>query len=449
MNKIGLDINAVGNHEFDEGVYELMRMQFGGCHPTDGCQDGDAFAGADFGFLAANVTWKYNHKPIFPAYKVLSFGGVKIAVVGLVTRTTPTIVTPTGISMVDFADEADTMNALIPKLRKQGIQTVVGLIHEGGLPTGLYNECPGISGAIVDIVERANDEVDLWLSGHTHTAYNCVIDGDPVSSGSSFGRIVTDVDMKISKKTGEPTSITVDNEIVTRTVAKDADQTALIAKYKTLSAPLANREVGNITADVTRTNNAVGESSLGNLIADSQLLATKPAALGGAVIALMNPGGIRADMVFAKSGPEAVDGIVRYEEIFTVQPFGNSLVTMTLTGQQIDTVLEQQFGNPAAGQSRILSPSASLTYTYSLSAPVGSKVDISTIKIDGTPISAGTSYRVTVNSFLATGGDNFLELANGTNRLGGAVDLDAVEEYFDAQSGPVAPPAQNRITTVP
>lgn len=449
MNKIGLDVNAVGNHEFDEGVYELLRMRYGGCHPFDGCQDGDGFEGADFEFLAANVTWKKDGKTIFPAYRIYDFSGVKIAIVGLVTRTTPTIVTPSGISSLDFHDEADTMNALIPQLRRRGVETIIGLIHEGGLPTGLYNECPGISGAIVDIVERTNDEVDLWISGHTHQAYDCLIDGDPVSSGSSFGRIVTDIDMQIDRRSGEPTQLTVDNRIVVRTVAKDADQTALIGKYKTLSAPLANREVGNITANITRTANAAGESALGDFIADSQWFVTKEPAFGGAVVAFMNAGGIRADLLFPKVGPEAVDGIVRYEEIFTVQPFGNSLVTMTLTGAQIDTLLEQQFDNPVAGQSRILQVSDTLRYSWSASAPTGSKVDIASITIGGTPISATASYRVTVNSFLADGGDNFLVLKEGTNRLGGEVDLDAVEKYFDAQSGPVAPPAQNRITRLP
>jgi 5'-nucleotidase len=447
MNLIGLDVNAVGNHEFDEGINELIRMQEGGCHPVDGCQDGDAFSGADFRFLAANVVWKKNGKPVFPAYKMYSFNGAKIAVVGLVTRTTPTIVTPSGISALDFLDEADTMNALIPELKKKGIETVVGLIHEGGFPTGAYNECPGISGPIVDIVNRADDEVDLWISGHTHQAYNCVIDGDPVSSGSSFGRIVTDIDMTIDRATGEPTSILVDNKIVTRDVALDAAQTSLIGKYKTLSAPLANRVVGNITADITRTQNTAGESALGNFIADSQWFVTEPAASGDAVAAFMNPGGIRADLTFAPSGPEAVGGIVRYEEIFTVQPFGNSLVTMTLTGEQIDTMLEQQW----AGQTspRILAASSSVSYAWSATAPNGSKVEIASIRIGGVAIDPTASYRITVNSFLADGGDNFVILRSGTNRLGGDVDLDAVEKYFIAQAGPVAPPAQNRITLLP
>lgn len=449
MNLIGLDVNAVGNHEFDEGVDELIRMQEGGCHPVDGCIDGDDFAGADFRFLAANVTWKSNGKPVFPAYKMFLFGGAKIAVVGVVTRTTPSIVLASGIAAVDFHDEADTVNALLPELHKKGIETVVVLIHEGGFPAGgpTYNTCPSISGPIVDIVERTDDEVDLFITGHTHQAYNCVIDGNPVSSGSSFGRIVTDIDMTIDRSTGEPTSIAVDNKIVTRDVAKDAGETALIAKYTELSAPFANRVVGHITADITRTTNGAGESSLGNFIADSQHFVSSEPAAGGAVAAFMNPGGIRADLTDAATPPETEPGVVRYAEIFTVQPFGNSLVTMTLTGTQIDRMLEEQFGGCGAQVSnRILQVSSTVAYTWDANGAACEKVAIGSITFGGVPIVAGNSYRVTVNSFLADGGDNFAVLKQGTDRLGGDVDLDAVEKYFIHLGAPVAPPALGRIT---
>ena len=450
MNLIGLDVNAVGNHEFDEGVTELIRMQEGGCHPVDGCLDGDDFAGADFRFLAANVTWKSNGNPIFPAYKTYSFGGARFAVVGIVTRTTPTIVLASGIAAVDFHDEADTVNALLPELKQKGIETVVVLIHEGGFPASgpTYNTCPSISGPIVDIVERTDDEVDLFITGHTHQAYNCVIDGDPVSSGSSFGRLVTDIDVTIDRNTGEPTVISVDNKIVTRTVQKAADETALVTKYKTLSAPFANRVVGNITADITRAASAAGESTLGNFIADSQHFVSTPAAAGGAVAAFMNPGGIRADLTYASSPAGEGDGVVTYGEIFTVQPFGNSLVTMTLTGAQIDTMLEEQFvGCHGQTVQRILQVSAGFAYTWSTSAPICDKV--SGISLQGVPLDPAASYRVTVNSFLADGQDGFVVLRQGTDRLGGDVDLDAVEKYFLAQGAPVSPPALGRITVVP
>jgi 5'-nucleotidase len=449
MNLIGLDVNGVGNHEFDEGVDELIRMQEGGCHPVDGCIDGDAFAGADFRFLAANVTWKSNGKPIFPAYKMFSFAGAKVAVVGIVTRVTPSIVLASGIQAVDFHDEADTVNALLPELKKKGIEAIVVLIHEGGFPTGDYNECPGISGPIVDIVERTDDEVDLFISGHTHQAYNCIIDGDPVSSGSSFGRIVTDIDMTIDRFTGEPTSIAIDNKIVTRDVAKDPAETALITRYDALSAPFANRVVGNITADITRSANDAGESSLGNFIADSQHFVSSDPAAGGAVAAFMNPGGIRADLVFAATDPETEDGVVRYTEIFTVQPFGNSLVTMTLTGAQIDTLLEQQFVGCGQTSNRILQVSSSVAYSWSATGAACAKVDIASIMIGGVAIDPAASYRVTVNSFLADGGDNFVVLRDGTDRLGGDVDLDAVEKYFASQAAPFSPPVLGRITLLP
>jgi 5'-nucleotidase len=450
FNQIGLDFNAVGNHEFDEGWHELQRMQFGGCHPVDGCQDGDGFAGASFQFLAANVVRKDNGKTIFPAYKIRSFGGAKVAFIGMTLEGTPLIVTPSGISDLNFLDEADTVNALVPQLKAKGVEAIVVLIHEGGFPTGDYNSCPGISGPIVDIVNRLDDEVDLVISGHTHQAYNCVIDGRVVTSASSFGRVLTDLDLSIDRATGEVVSVSADNKIVTRDVSKDSLLTALIDKYNAIAAPLANRVIGSITMDITRTNNPAGESALGDVIADAQLYATTPADLGGAQIAFMNPGGIRADLAYAGSAAGEGDGNVTYGEMFTVQPFGNSMVTMTLTGAQIKAALEQQFVGcgQAVGAQKILQVSTGFSYSWSLAAAACNKVDPASIMLNGVPVDLAASYRVTVNSFLADGGDGFTVLAQGTNRLGGAVDTDAFEAYMAAFS-PVAPGPQNRITLIP
>jgi 5'-nucleotidase len=447
FNQIGLDFNAVGNHEFDEGATELARMQNGGCHPVDGCLDGDDFAGADFQFLAANVV-RSNNKTIFPAYKMRSFGGAKVAFIGLTLEGTPLIVTPSGIAGLTFKDEADTINALVPELKAKGINTIVVLIHEGGLPTGAYNECPGISGPIVDIVNRTSKDVDLFVTGHTHQAYNCVIDGRPVSSAFSFGRIVTDIDMTIDRASGEPTSIAVNNKIVTRDVTPDAGITTLITKYNAIAAPLANRVIGQITANITRAPNPAGESALGDLIADAQLLATTPANLGGAVIAFMNPGGIRADLTYASSPAGEGDGNVTYGESFTVQPFGNNLVTKTMTGAQIRSLLEQQFpGCNAPNSVRILQISAGFSYEQRPSAAACAD-KIGQISLNGLPIDPVASYRVTMNSFLADGGDGFSVFTQGGNALGGAVDTDALEAYFVANS-PVAPGPVNRITVIP
>lgn len=445
MNLLGLDYNAVGNHEFDEGASELLRMQNGGCHPIDGCQDGDSFGGANFQFLAANVVRNDNGKTLFPAYKIRSLAGAKVALIGVVLESTPTIVTPSGVAGLTFLDEADTINALVPKLEAKGVHAIVVLIHEGGIPTGGYNECPGISGPIVDIVHRMSPDVDVVLSGHTHQAYNCQIDNKLVTSASSFGRLVTDVDLAIDRATGEVSRMSANNVIVTRDVAKDAAETALIGKYSAIAAPIGNRVIGSVTTDITRSTTPTGESALGDVIADAQFEATAAAGFGDAVAAFMNPGGIRADVVFSQiSGGEA-PGEVTYAEAFTVQPFANSLVTMTLTGVQIDAVLEQQFDNPSPGQNRILQVSGGFAYTWDAAGPAGGRVDPSSIKINGIPVDPSGTYRVTVNSFLADGGDNFTVLGQGTDRLGGAIDLDALVDYFGPHS-PVPPGPQNRIT---
>ncbi len=448
FNVLGLEYNAVGNHEFDEGAAELLRMQHGGCHPVDGCRDGDGFAGATFQFLAANVVRHDTATTLFPAYQVRSFAGAKVAFIGMTLQGTPTIVTPSGVAGLTFTDEAETVNALVPSLKAQGIETIVVLIHEGGFPTGTYNECLGLSGAIVDIVHRFDPAVDVVISGHTHQAYNCHLNGMLVTSASSFGRVVTDVDLTIDRATGDVVRMQANNRIVTREVPSDTRLTALVDTYQTLVAPLANRVIGSITADHTRDPTPAGESALGDVIADAQWAATADPAVGGAVVALMNPGGIRADLAYAQSGSEG-DGHVTYGEAFTVQPFGNSLVTMTLTGRQLKTVLEQQFqGCGTQNRDRMLQVSAGLTYAWSRSAPTCGKVDLASIKIKGVAIDLNATYRVTVNSFLADGGDHFLALREGTDRLGGVQDLDAFEAYFRTHS-PITPGPQNRITAVP
>jgi len=454
FDSLGLDYNAVGNHEFDEGWNELLRMQNGGCHPVDDCQDGDPFNGADFDFLAANVVHEDDGETLFPPYKIARFGGLKVAFIGMTLEGTPSIVTPSGVAGLDFLDEADTVNALVPRLRNQGADAIVVLVHEGATPAAPLteksaNECAGLSGPITDIVNRTSDEVDMFVTGHTHQAYNCVIDGRPVTSAGSFGRLVTDIDLVVDRHTGDVVHVRAANRIAHRDVPRDPDQTALVDRYRALSAPLANRVIGRITADITRATNAAGESTLGDVIADAQLGATDDPGFGDAVVAFMNPGGIRTDLIFNQISGGELPGQVTYGEAFNVQPFGNSMVTMTLTGTQIDTLLEQQFDNPAVGQIRVLQVSDGFTYTWTASAPTGSKVDPNSIRIDGVAVDPAGSYRVTVNSFLAEGGDNFPVLRDGTARLGGDVDTDALEDYFTAHPLGVPPGPQDRITRVP
>jgi 5'-nucleotidase len=462
MNQIGLDLSSVGNHEFDEGADELLRMQNGGCHPVDGCADGTGFAGADFQYLSANVVEESNGETLFPAYSIKNFNGAKVAFIGMTLEATPTIVSPSGVAGLDFLDEADTVNALVPTLKQRGVEAIVVLVHEGGQPSvpateTTINQCPGVSGPIVDITNRLDDEVDLVISGHTHQPYNCVIDGKPVTSAFSFGRLVTDIDIRVDRSTGdvEPNGITVNNLIITRDVPKHPGLTELIAHYLAVVAPIRDRPIGNITADIVRANDTSLEQPLGNAIADAQLAATAGPDVGQAVVAFMNSGGVRTDLTFLTSPAGEGDGVVTFGEAFAVQPFGNSMVTMTLTGAQIETVLEQQFCGVNDTAFRVLLPSAGFHYTWDASQAAvvdpGCTGDVvSGITLSNQPLDAGTSYRVTVNSFLADGGDGFSGLLAGIDRLGGEVDTDAFEAYLTANTPPgLSPPATDRIDVVP
>ena len=443
MNLLGLDIASVGNHEFDEGPDELLRMQMGGCHPTEGCLDGDDFAGAAFNYLAANVIDTESGEPLLPPYEIRRFGNASVAFIGMTLEGTPLVTTPSGVAGLQFLDEAETVNALVPELREQGVEAIVVLLHEGGFTTGLFNECAGISGPLFDIVQAFDDEVDVVIAGHTNAAHICDIDGKIVTSAAAFGRLVTDIDLVVDEASGEIVQKTATNVIVTRDVAQNAEQTALIGRYDAIAAPFANRIVGSITASVVRAANTAGESALGDMIADAQLAASTAA---GAELALMNPGGIRTDLVFEQiSGGEA-PGEVTYGELFAVQPFSNNLVTLTLTGAQLEAVLEQQWRSSGMveGPAVILQVSASLTYSWDPTRPLGDRIDPATIMVGGVALDPARSYRVTVNSFLADGGDGFSVLRQGTERNGGQLDVDALEAHLTAHS-PYAAPASTRI----
>jgi 5'-nucleotidase len=272
LGLMGLEVTAVGNHEFDKGTSELLRMQRGGCNPTEGCKGPQAFKGASFQYLAASTVEEKTGKTLFPPYMVKKFQGIPVAFIGLTLKATPTIVVPTGVVGLRFRDEAETVNELVPELRKQGVEAIVLLIHEGGIPSGDYNECPGISGPIVDIVKKLDKAVDVVVSGHTHRAYNCRIDGRLVTSGDKYGTIVSQIDLMLDPKTGDVTNAVADNVIVrTDRFTKDPVQTELIAAYEKLSVSLAKRVVGRLAGALPREASPAGESPLGQVIADAQL----------------------------------------------------------------------------------------------------------------------------------------------------------------------------------
>ena len=470
MNEMGLALNAVGNHEFDEGVTELLRMQNGGCGPENSCPNG-TFGGADFRFLAANVVWKDTGEPIFPPYAIRKFGNIKVGFIGMTLEGTPNIVSASGIQDVTFLDEADTANRYAAELRNEhGVRAIVVLLHEGGTPSPFAGiDFCNVAGPITDIVDRTSDAVDLFVTGHTHQPYICtagnnsLIDGRPVTSASSFGRLVTNIGFTLDGKTKDIKNVTADNTIVRRTLAPAQDIQSLIDGFKALADPIANVRIGRISADIPRETTPtppgpLGLNPLGYLIADAQLADTDDADRGDADIALMNPGGVRADLTFASSAAGEGDGMVTYGEAFSVQPFNNIVVTNTFTGAQLLDVLKDQW---CSGPRTVLLPSANLTYTYDQSDAAtitgvtctpSMPSPVSNVRINGVPLDPAATYRLTTNNFLADGGDSFQSLRAGTNRTSlSDFDVDSLVRYLEPTltGTPIGPPPLDRITVVP
>ena len=484
-NLMNVDFASVGNHEFDKGATELLRIQEGGCHPVDGCTgapyalaDGgttDVYPGADFQYLSANVRVDATGQTLFPAVGVKEFESnsgtdIKVGFIGEVLEATPTIVTPTGVAGLTFQDEAVAANRAARELRTMGVRIPVLVIHEGGFqssPSAL-NGCGGnlAGSAIADIASRLDDQIKIIVSAHTHAEYRCTIttaDGVTrlITSASSFGRILSDLTLRINDRSGTLVSASAENVIVENalntpapgvqripdTSKEDPAVQAVVEQYVEAAAPLANQVIGSIQGDLTRTGDTEGESALGNVIADAQLTATQPAGLGEADLAFMNPGGIRADLLFdaISSGGEA-PGEVTYGEAFTVQPFGNSLVTKTMTGAMLRSLLEQQFpGCGGQAVKRILQVSNTFSYEQDPAAATCSAL-IGRMWVDGTEVQPTDMFRVTMNSFLAAGGDGFTVFNQGTDALGGAQDIDALVAYFTAAGDTgIAVPAQDRI----
>jgi 5'-nucleotidase len=450
LNAMGLDVSSVGNHEFDEGVKELQRMQYGGCHPEDGCYEPwgkRGYPGADFPWLAANVVDEDTGRSVLPGTWVRRVGGVNVGYIGMTLEATPTLVAQSGIQGIEFRDEVETANRAARELRRRGVQTIVVLLHEGGLQTGTYQQCVGISGPIVEIAENLHPEIDLVVTGHTHQPYVCNIP-DPagedrlVTSAASFGRVVTETTLTIDKRSGEVerdrTSAT--NHLVTRTTA-DPVQTEIISRWNAAAAPIANEVVGSIAADIVRSEDRNTEGPLANLIADAQLAATSAPANGGAQIAFMNPGGVRGNLTYGQISGGEQPGQVTYGEAFLVQPFGNLLVTMDLTGAQIERLLEQQAidDRPGGREVLIFGVSEGFTFSYDPAATFGSRIDPDSIRLNGTVLDPAATYRIVTNSFLADGGDSFSVFTEGANRSGGGDDLAVLIDYLEDNS-PVDPP---------
>jgi 5'-nucleotidase len=494
-NLMHVDFASVGNHEFDKGATELLRIQNGGCHP-DGCTgkpyalasggSTDTYPGADFQYLSANVIRNSTGQPLFPAYGVKQFASsdgkhkFRVGFIGEVLQSTPSIVTPSGVAGLTFQDEAEAANKAVAELADKGVKVPILVVHQGGFQTGFPNAPNGCAGSlagsdIAAIADKLDPAIKVIVSAHTHAEYRCTYTSNGVTrlitSASSFGRILSDITLTIDNKNDKLVSVSADNVIIdnaknlrtSSATVRDPDPSkedpavqAVVNQYAAAAAPLANTVIGHIQGDLTRTGagvSALGESTLGDVIADAQLAATAPAPFGAAVVAFMNPGGIRQDL-FAATHP---GGAVTYGEAFNVQPFGNSLVTKTMTGDMIHRVLEQQFlgcqgpgATPAPTTGRILQVSVGFKYEQKFDAPTCAE-KVGHMSIGGVEVTPAATYRVTMNNFLAFGGDGFTVFNEGTAPLGGAQDIDALVAYFASKepAGIPVPVLGDRIVPKP
>ncbi|MEY2631562.1 MAG: hypothetical protein RIR00_216 [Pseudomonadota bacterium] len=431
LDLMGLALSAVGNHEFDHGREHLLWLQNGGCPPR-GCAAGQPpFAGARFQYLAASTLDKATGRPLLPAYAIRRVGGIPVGFIGLSLRATPELVAPGGVQGLEFRDEVETINALVPELRRQGVEALVVLLHEGGFPGGDINDCPGLSGPVVDIVRRLDPAVDLVISGHTHRAYICRIDGRLLTSADKYGTLLTRIDLLLDPETGDVLRADAENHVVSpEHHAADPAQLDLIARYSERAGPRLAQPLGTLATPLLRQASAAGESPLGRWVADAQLAATRAA---GARLALVNPGSLRGDLLPGDGGQ------ITYADLFAAQPFGNELVTLNLNGAELRALLEQQWlGQPFP---RILQVSAGFGYTWDGRQPPGQRVLADSLRLDGEALAPEQEVRLTVNRFLAEGGDLFTLLRQGRARQVGGGDVAALE----AGLGLLPTPAAARI----
>jgi 5'-nucleotidase len=461
LSMAGLELASVGNHEFDKGSAELLRMQKGGCEKYTRrvpCAL-EPFAGAGFQYLAANVVGA-DGQTLFPSTAIKQVGGVRIGFIGMTLKETKTLVSPSGVAGLDFKDEAETANELVPGLKAAGVNTIVLLIHQGASIEGNYYDqsCPGLAGDILPILAKLDPAIQLVVSGHTHNAYICRVPmaggGERLlTSAGKYGALVTDIRLTFDKAGGMLTDEKADFVIAQgepiqtarltaplvpahRIFPADAEVAVLVKRYHDAAAGAANRPVGRIGASVMRGNDG-GESQAAGLISDGQLFMARDPNRGNADFALMNNGGARTDLL------PAADGTITFGQIFAMQPFANNIVTKSYTGADIKAVLEQQFasGLNTVQQPNLLMPSANFRFSFDKSKPEGQRIMAMTL--DGKPIDPARTYRIAINNFLASGGDNFTLLANGRDPVDAGLDLDVTEAYL-ATNPPV--PALGRIT---
>lgn len=443
MNMAGLSLASVGNHEFDQGSAELLRKQRGGCEKYTSrvpCRL-ERFAGARFQYLSANVVAK-NGKPLFPATAIRQVGPIRIGFIGETLKDTGILVSPAGVAGLTFTDEAATANALVPQLKAAGADAIVLLIHQGGRLPETYAEqgCNGLSGDILPILDKLDPAITTVISGHTHEAYACALQKGGaarlLTSAGKYGYLYTDVRLVFDPASHRLLDAHAANVPVTGASGANPAVAALVERYVAAARPAAERVVGHLPGPLRKSENE-RESPVADLIADAQLAATRTPGRGAADLSFINSGGVRTDLV---PGP---NGNISYAQIFALEPFGNTLVVRTMTGAQLHALLEQQFidkNGAAQLQASILIPSANFSFAYDLSKPAGQR--IVTMTLNGKAVDPAGRYRVTINNFLASGGDGYSVLTEGTDTFDAGLDLDALEAWLATNP---APPVVGRM----
>ncbi|WP_223469250.1 bifunctional metallophosphatase/5'-nucleotidase [Massilia soli] len=432
LSMLGMNASSAGNHEFDQGRAELLRQQHGGCdsHRADkACKLDPDYRGASFTYLAANVIDTATGKTLLPAYKIEEAKGVKVGYIGAVLKDTPSVVLASGIKGLAFLDEADAINKALVEVRAKGATVFVVLIHEGGHTDEAFNEpdCKNLKGPIVSIAKRLDPELKLIISGHTHTGFQCKVDGRTITQAEMGGHVLSRIKLLVDPDSRLLRDISVRNVVLTPgEYPADPRMAAYLQQVKQRSEAVLARPVARLGAKVvTRKLNDAGEAPLGNLIADAVLDATKAQ---GVQVAFMNTGGMRKDL-------EAGDNLVAtYGQAQVVLPFSNTIVVMDMTGAQLRAVLEQQWiRKHADSNAAMLHPSRGFTYRWDGARPRGQRVVPGSVKLDGVAIDEARIYRVAANNFLAEGGDGFAAFAEASNKRDTQIlDLDAFVRYLAA-----------------
>ncbi len=422
LSEMGMAATSLGNHDLDAGLTELLRKTRGEC-PEKGCAWPE-FKGAAFPYLAANMLDAQTGKPVLPTHTIQTIGGLKVAFVGAVTRDTPKVIVAKSIRGLRFIDEAEALNALVPRLRAEGAQLLIAMMHEGAMYDGGANDpsyaCPGLRGRAIDIANRLDPAYGMIISGHTHQAYTCKINGRLLVQAGSFGGWLTESRLKVSAKGEVLEAESVNHPVLQSVVKPNPAFVALVQRASELTNAVRNQPIAMLASGATRsTALPYGDSTMGNLIADAQLAFAKKR--GAADIAMINSGGIRADLSPEPGKP------VTMSDLVAIQPFGNEMIVMSLSGAQLREMLQRQLPQTPA-QRRFTQVSQGFSVTWSQTAD--GKSTLRSASLHGVPLQDEKIYRVVVNNFMAEGGDDLSVFRQGTDRNNLGPDIDALVEWL-------------------